>query len=91
MPFAKAAPEASNAPLIIASRRSPRARPTRFLHSHKSVLTSATKRPAKTIAQPKRVCELSPWGRGNSKAIAGRSLFAVDFELGAFHCWGREI
>src|SRR5690349_9579285 len=29
-------------------------------------------------------------GRGNSKAIAGRSLFAVDFELGIFHCWAGK-
>jgi hypothetical protein len=34
---------------------------------------------------------IEPSGRGNSKAIAGRSLFAVDFELGIFHCWGGEI
>jgi hypothetical protein len=27
---------------------------------------------------------IEPWGRGNSEAIARRSLFVVDLELGAF-------
>jgi hypothetical protein len=34
---------------------------------------------------------IEPSGRGNSKAIASRSLFAVDFKLGAFRYWGWGI
>jgi predicted transposase YbfD/YdcC len=30
------------------------------------------------------VPNLNPWGRGNSEAIANRSSFALDLELGAF-------
>jgi hypothetical protein len=39
---------------------------------------------AKTVAHSTRVCLIEPLGRGNSEAIASRSLFAVDLELGAF-------
>jgi hypothetical protein len=38
----------------------------------------------KTVVQSTRVCLIEPLGRGNSEAIASRSLFAVDLELGAF-------
>jgi hypothetical protein len=34
---------------------------------------------------------IEPWGRGSSRANASRSLFAVDFELGAFHYWDGGI
>jgi len=39
----------------------------------------------KIVAQSTRVCLIEPQGRGNSEAIASRSLFAVGLELGAFH------
>jgi len=45
----------------------------------------------KDVAQSTRVCLIEHLGRGNSEAIASRSLFAVDFELGAFHCWDGGI
>ena len=38
----------------------------------------------KAVAQSKRVCLIEPLGRENSEAVARRSLFAVDLELGAF-------
>lgn len=38
----------------------------------------------KNVAQSTRVCLIEPVGRGNSEAIASRSLFAVDLGPGAF-------
>jgi hypothetical protein len=41
-------------------------------------------RDEKDVAQSTRVCLIEPLGRGNSEAIASRSLFAVDLVPGAF-------
>ena len=44
----------------------------------RSALGSRRSRGAKDVAQSARVCLTESWGRGNSEAIASRSLFVVD-------------